>query len=447
MNKPQPNSLKQIVGLGFGLAVIVGGTLGAGILRMPSVIAGYTTNSFLFIFFWILGGLIALVGASIYAELGTRLHQAGGPFVFAQKAFGNAGGFIAGSSDWLFMASSISYLSIAIAEYVNKLMKWDLPVGLNASLIITFFAILQWQGLKSSSNFQKIVSAINAICMLLFVGACFVYFFGGHSYPEVLTSGTPHSLPFLSIFILSIRAVFVTYTGWNSAVYFNEEDTNPNHNLPRALIYGVLSVMIIFVLINLGLIAVMPLSAIAQTNLPAAEAAQLIFGGWGGNVVTLISIISLTTCLAATLLIPPRILFAISRKGLFFNVFATLNKHSIPGYALILTALVSIIFSSTGLFNVVVNMAALFALIADLSVYIAIVFIRKQDPSIVPPFKAWAYPFSALFMIFITLSLIVGVFIEDTMNCLYALAVIVLAFPFYFLSKSKSAVGPALAEK
>ncbi len=437
MNKPHPSSLQRIVGVGFGLAIVVGGTLGPGILRMPATIAGYTSNPYFFIACWILGGLVALMGASIYAELGTRLPIAGGPFVFAKKAFGGACGFVTGCSDWLFMSSSMSYMAIAMAEYLNRLMQWNLPVGVSGSGLIMLFAMMQWQGLKSSSKFQEVLTVTNACCLLLFVATCFVYFFRGNSYTGVIP-GSKESLPFLPMLILSIRAVYIAYTGWNSAVYFNEEDKDPQANLPRSLILGVVGVMIIYVVINLGLLAVLPLPVIANSNWPVADAAQLIFGGNGGSVVTIISIISIASCLSATMLIGSRILFSVSRAGLFFKWFAMLNQHSIPGNSLLMTASVAIIFSLSGIFNVVVSMAALFALLADLSVYVAIFFFRRQDSSVSGYYKAWAYPYGPICMILITLALMLGVFMEDTIHGLYAVATLAIAFPFYFIFRSKS---------
>ena len=104
----QPTQLKRILGLGFGVAIVIGGALGAGILRMPAIIAGYSGSSLIFISYWIIGGLVALLGSQIYAELGTRFPIAGGPFVMAQKAYGDLGGFVTGWCDWIFNAGAIS---------------------------------------------------------------------------------------------------------------------------------------------------------------------------------------------------------------------------------------------------------------------------------------------------------------------------------------------------
>jgi APA family basic amino acid/polyamine antiporter len=406
---------------------------------MPAIIAGYIDNPFLFISFWIIGGLISLLGASIYAEMGTRFPFAGGPFVYAQKAFGDTLGFITGWTNWIFSAGVIAYLAIAVGEYTNKLMRVHIPIGIISSLLIILLSVMQWQGLRLSSNFQKIMSALKAIGLLILVISCFSYFFNGTKYSVTVLSDSTRSVPLIPAIILSLRAIFVTYGGWNTAVYFTEEDTNPEKNLPRSLVWGVISIMIIYVLVNVGLIAVLPLQEIAKSVLPAADAAQLIFGGSGDIIVTIISVVSLFGILNAVLLFAPRILFAVSRAGLFFKSTSKLNKHFIPGNALIITTLVSVFFASTGIFNLVVNITALLIILVDLSVYISIIFVRRQSPSVTPPYKAWAYPYSAIVMIIITLGLVVGLFFEDTLHCIYSLIILAVAFPIYFVFKKLSA--------
>jgi APA family basic amino acid/polyamine antiporter len=295
--------------------------------------------------------------------------------------------------------------------------------------------------MRQSSNFQKIMSALKAVGLLLFVIACFIFFLKGNRYAVSDSATSITTVPLFAAIILSLRAIFVTYTGWNNAVYFSEENTNAEKDLPRSMIWGVISIMIIYVLVNVGLIAVLPLTEIAKSTLPAADAAQKIFGGNGGIIVTGLSVVSLIGILNVGILAAPRILFAISRAGLFLRSASTLNKNSVPGIALIITTIVSVLFALTGLFNFVLNVTVLFAMIVDLSVYISIIFVRNIKSVEPAPYKAWGYPFSAIFMIIITLGLIVGLFFEDTMNCVYSLIILVLAFPFYFLFKKLSGKG------
>jgi APA family basic amino acid/polyamine antiporter len=399
---------------------------------MPAIVAGYITTPYLFISFWIIGGLISLLGASVYAEMGTRFPFAGGPFVLAQKTFGNLGGFITGWSDWIYSVGSTSFLAIAAVEYLNQLLGISLPVGIVSSAFIIIIAVIQWQGMRQSSNFQKIMSALKTVGLLLFVIACFIYFFSRHRYSGE-SENSISTIPLFAAIILSLRAIYATYSGWNTPIYFSEEDNNPEKNLPRSMLWGVVSVMIIYVLVNVGLIAVLPLHTIAQSTLPAADAAQLIFGDKGSIIVTILSIVSLIGIVNVCVLYTPRILFAMSKAGLFFKSSSTLNKHSIPGNALIITTIAAALLALTGLFNLVLNVTVLFVVIVDLSVYISIILVRKQKPEVAPAYKAFGYPISAIIMIIITLGLIVGLFFEDTLNCIYSLIILALAFPVYFL--------------
>jgi len=414
--------------------MVLGGTIGVGILRLPATIATYVTSPSLYIGLWIGGGLISLLGAGIYAELGTRFPKAGGPFVLVQQSMGNRVGFLAGWSDWIANVGSIAYLAVATIEYVTKLLGVNIPLGITSSSLIIMVSVIHWRGLEESSVIQKIMSSLKAIGLVLFIIACFVYFFQGHRYTESTTTRSYTSIPLFSALILSFRAVFTTYFGFNNAVYFTEEDKNPHKNLPRSLFFGIVTVMLIYVMINIGLIAVLPLQTIAGSILPAADVAQKIFGRSGDRIVTVLAIVFLVGILNASVLITPRILYAISKAGLFFKEVSTLNKNAIPGKALIISTVVAVTLALTGVFNLILNVTVLFAILVDLLVYISIFFARRKyaEPA---TYKAWGYPFSAVLMILVTLGLVVGLFFEDTLNCIYSLIILTAAFIVYFLFK------------
>ncbi|MXV14840.1 APC family permease [Hufsiella ginkgonis] len=433
MNKT-PNHLSRIVGIGFGLAVTVGGMVGLGILRMPAILAQYTENPYFFIGCWIAGGLISLTGTFIYAEMSTRYPVAGGPFIYATHAFGKLPGFTVAWCDYITIAAAVASFAIAVGEYTNLLLGTHYPIGLIAGVLLMVLCVLQWQGLKVSSGVQQTISVLKALGLLVLVGACYYYFLSGKSPVAGAVSGsTSHEIPALPVIILSLRAVFYTYTGWKTPVYFAEEDTNPRKNIPAALKWGVVSVIALYVLVNLGLMAVLPLHEMATSVLPAADATQVIFGGQGKLVVTIISVLSLVGILFAYFLACPRILLAVSRAGLFFKSASAINKHQIPGNALIITTAVSIAFASIGLFKVVMAIASMMAMLVDLAVYTSIIAVRKKAPSEANFYRAPAYPVVALLMIAVTFAIIVGLFIEDTQNSIYAMVLLVAALPVYYV--------------
>ncbi len=268
--------LRRVLGLGFGLAVSVGGMIGVGILRTPGLVAEQLHAPSTILFFWIAGGLYTLLGASCLTELGVMLPQAGGYYVYARRAFGNTAGFAVGWTDWVMYCSILAYVSIAIAEFVAVLgpvLSGTVPF-LAVSILVAV-VVLQWFGIRISSRFQELTTSLKCISFLTLVAMCFLVPTRGYSSADMVYSTT------FSGVIIALQAIVITYGGWQSPLYFMEEDRDPSRNLPRTMIAGVLSVIAIYLLVNIALLKVLSLSQLSGATLPAADAAQVIAGAHG----------------------------------------------------------------------------------------------------------------------------------------------------------------------
>src|SRR6266550_3088805 len=150
---PQKNKLLRILGLGFGLAVVVGGTIGVSIFRLPGPTANLLGNTWLILVIWTLGGAFTLLNANYTAELATMIPKVGGPYVYARRAFGDFAGFVVGWSDWFGNTASLSYLSIALAEYLIAFFAFSfagvVSIAIGLLLLLTF---LNWIGLRAGSE-------------------------------------------------------------------------------------------------------------------------------------------------------------------------------------------------------------------------------------------------------------------------------------------------------
>ena len=325
--------LIRILGVGFGLAVIVGSTLGIGILRTPGLVAGQLPNPTAILAVWIAGGLYTLVGAVCLAELGTMLPEAGGYYVYARRAFGETVGFAVGWTDWLTYCAVLGYVSIAIGEFAALLLP-SLGGHEKAVAILTLAALaaLQLAGLRVSSRFQEITTVVKFGAFLTVVLAAMVFAPG---IPP--GSGLASQAPSFSGLIVALQSVVITYGGWQSALYFAEEDRDPNRNLPRSMIGGVASVIVVYLLVNVALLSVLPLGDLARSTLPAADAAQLLLGGRGREIITILSIVSLPPMLNAILMIGTRILFAMGRDGLLWRRAASVTARGTPAAAMLAT--------------------------------------------------------------------------------------------------------------
>jgi APA family basic amino acid/polyamine antiporter len=406
----------------FGIAVIIGSTIGVGILRTPGTVAGQLGSPRLILTVWLLGGLYTLLGAICFVELGTALPEAGGYYVYARRAFGERVGFATGWTDWLTYCAVLGYISIAIGEYsvalapsLGRFGGGVAPIAVGA---LVFFSLLQSLGLRVSSRAQEITSLVKFIAFLALVVACFGYPGGARS-----DSGVPPSGVFFGV-VLALQSVVITYGGWQSALYFAEEDRDPARNLPRSMIGGVLLVLVVYILVNLALLHVLPHSTLTGSKLPAADAAGAVFGGSGTRLITALSLVSLLPLVNAILMIGTRILFAMGRDTPGWSRATAVSAGGTPLTAMLVTAAGGALLAASGTFEKLVALAAFFLAANYLVCCLALLVLRRREPSLPRPFRAWGYPWTAIVVLLGALVFLVGVVLGDTRNSLYALALL-----------------------
>jgi APA family basic amino acid/polyamine antiporter len=412
--------LKRILGVGFGLAVIVGSTLGIGILRTPGLVAGQVWSRSGILAVWLVGGLFTLLGSVCLTELGTMLPQAGGYYVYARRAFGDTVGFAVGWSDWITYGAVLGYVTIAMGEFFAVLIpSWAPAVKPIALGVLVFFALLQWAGVRISGRFQEATTAVKFLAFLALVAACLAHA-PTSPVPGAGLAELPPAAPGLVGLVVALQSVVITYGGWQSALYFTEEDRDPRRNLPRSMIGGVLSVIVIYLLVNVALLSVLPIPALARSTLPAADAARAIFGDRGGRIITVLSLISLPPLVNAIMMIGTRILFAMGRDGLFWRGAAVVNVRGTPVMATLVTTAVAAVLIWSGTFQKLVAVASFF-LAANYCVSgLALVMLRRSEPALARPFLAWGYPWSAGIVLAGAVAFLIGVFMGDTRTALVA---------------------------
>src|SRR5215467_10587289 len=261
--------LLRILGVGFGLAVGIGNTIGTGILRTPGTVAGYLGRGWLIFAVWLLGGIYALLCSSSVTELGCMLPRAGGWYVYSRRAFGEKAGFVVGCCDFTVQSVANAYLAVAFGEFVGELVPRLAGYGrLLAALVLASLAILNWIGLKAGSRAQEITSLIKALGLIALVVAAFTMSVKGGAAALVASNSLIHPRSVFVGLMLALQGVVVTYDGWYAPIYFVEEDTNPAKNLPRSMIGTALSCIAIFLLVNAALVHVLHLDHLAGAPMP-----------------------------------------------------------------------------------------------------------------------------------------------------------------------------------
>jgi len=422
--------------VGFGVAVTIGNTIGAGIFRTPGEVAAHLPDDWLFMAAWTTGGLYALVGAVQIAELGTMIPRSGGQYAFSRYALGEYPGFIVGWSDWLSTCGTTAAVSLVVAEFAGALF----PV-LNqrptvvATIVATAFALAQWRGIREGSAVQNVTSAMKALALAALVVAAFAL--GGDSVAAAVTPSSPAGVALVSAFVLSLQAVIYTYDGWTGVIYFSEEVERPDRDIPRSIIGSVLAIIAAYLLVNLACLHVLPITRVAGEPFAAGAVANAIFGDLGDPIFRVIVIVSLLSAINSNHLMASRVLFALGRDGLVSPSAATVNEGGTPTVALFLSASVAILFIILGrTFGTVITVLAFFFVANYTLSFVSLFVLRRREPEKPRPYRAWGYPWTTALALVGSVAFLAGAVASDTRNSLYALLLLGASYPGFRLLKT-----------
>lgn len=418
----------MVLGVAFGLAISVGNTIGAGILRTPGAVAERLPSFWPFLGVWIAGGIYALLGANAIAELATIVPRSGGQYVFVRRALGEYPGFIVGWSDWISVCGTTAVVSIDIGEYLAALLPQLGGVRAVALAGLAIFTIIHSLGVKAGSATQATTSAIKAFVLLLFVGACFAM---GSRNP-VADSGAVSGSSLLAV-IVALQAVIYTYDGWNAPIYFSEEIRDGGKNIPRAIFGGLIAVIIIYLLLLVAFLAVTPLASLAGSDLAAGVVAGDLFGPKGATILRAIMVLALLSALSSNVLMAPRVVFALGSDGLFWRRATEVNAAGTPFVGLIASSLLAALLIATGTFEQVVAKLAFFFVLNYTLSFTSLFVLRRKEPGIARPYRAWGHPFTTMAALIASILFLAGAVVSDVTNSLHALAILLLSVPSYLM--------------
>lgn len=437
-SSPAPSGkLLRVLGVTFGLAAAVGGTIGVGILRNPGGVAEHLGSYWLITFAWVLGGVYCMLGANYLAELATMTPRAGGFYPHSQRAFGNYGGFIVGWSDWANNTLALAYISVVFGEYASGLFMPGWPSGrvLCSVSVLAIIAGVNMIGVRSGSGVQKVTALIKCIALLAFVVACFAFGGGASADAAPPTAATQGFFVGLTAFVLAFQIVLGTYDGYYSPMYFSEEDTNPSRNIARSMFGGIALITAVYVLVNISILHVLPMSQLAASKFAGGDAMAMIFGERAGQIVTVLALLSLIGILNAITMSAPRIMFALGRDGLFVSKADEVNKGGTPSFATITTALIAIVLTVVGTFDLLLGIGQFLIVVVMVLLVVALFVLRRREPDAPRPYRTWGYPFTPLLMLIFSMLLFIGYCVSNPFPSVIAAAALVLSYPLYRVVK------------
>jgi APA family basic amino acid/polyamine antiporter len=435
VDEAAPNRLLRVVGLTFGIAAVIGGTIGGGILRTPGTIAGMLGDPLLILAVWLGCGALVLISANSMAELAAALPRAGGPFEYCKVAFGRFAGFAVGWSDWVTNACALAFLAVAAGEFsVSLLHVGETHVTTIALGVLAFMTAINWFGLRLGARIQEVLSFAKVAGLTAIVVACFVHVArsGTTELAAPATSVVPLApAALLLVVVRSMQLMYETYQGWNSGVYFAEEDRDGGRNLPRAMFIGIALIITIYMLINLAVLLVVPLPQLAVSKLAVADAAGIVFGGAAGRIVTLLALVSLLGILNILVMYTPRVLFALAREGLGVGAAARINDWGTPARATVISVVCAGLLAMAGSFDTLFEITAFIGMLVNSAVMMALFRLRQSHPDLKRPYRAVGYPWLPAIALATTLALLVAVVIANPLTSLAACALLGLSYPAF----------------
>jgi APA family basic amino acid/polyamine antiporter len=426
---------RRQLGLFDATMIVMGGIVGVGIFANPSEVAHRVHTPFLILGVWMLGGLLAMCGAFIWAELATRLPgAAGGQYVYLREAYNPAVAFVYGWGLLLVtQTGGMAAVAVVFASYFRTLtgVAWN-ESTIAAAALLTLIGINCF-GARAGSNVQSalMLLKIGAIAALVIVG----FAIGGHA------PAAPAALvekPFSFDLIESIGAAMVpiafAYGGWQTATFVAAEIRHPRRDLSRGLLLGVSGVVVLYLAVNIACLRVLGPAGLDATTTPASDLMRIALGESGARWIALVITISALGFLSQSMLTAPRVYYAMARDGLFFaSVGKLFGKSEAPVVAIVLQGLAAIVIACTGTYGEILNFEiTVDSIFFGMTAASLFVIRRRCIGTGAAIYRTPGHPFTTAIFVLSCFGIVVSAIFASPRNSGIALCIMLAALPVYY---------------
>ena len=436
------DGLPRRIGLWSAVAILVGSTIGSGIFRSPAGIANRLPGPLPLLSVWVVGGLFALCGALTLAEVASAFPRTGGVYVFIREGWGRLSAFLFGWSELVMIrAAALGAISTTFSEYLIRVLGHDPGIAPYSTYVhyvaaaaIFVTAAFNYVGVRTAATVQNITTLAKVGGLLFIVVLAF-----GIGLPQSGGHYTPVAPPgsfTIAGFGLALVSVLWVYDGWADLSFVAGEVENPRKNLPRALIIGTSAIIVIYLLANLGYLAVMPIEEIRTSKLVAADVAQKLLGEVGVALVATVVMISTFGGLNGSMFTGPRILFAMADDKLLFRGMAKVHpRFKTPYVSITVVAILAAVFVIAGTFEQLAD-AFVTAIVPFYALAVAAVFQLRKRADYDPSFRVPGYPIVPLLFVLSTAFLLVNAIIDPSSRVatLGVIGGILVGIPVYYLT-------------
>jgi APA family basic amino acid/polyamine antiporter len=444
--RPSETQLVRTLGLWSSIGIVIGVTIGSGIFRTPAGIATRVPDPTLMLGVWLLGGLISLCGALSVAELAASMPHTGGWYVYLREGWGRLIAFLFGWSELvLIRASAVGAISTVFGEYFLRSIGIDPGLHeraadyLSAGAIV-FAALVNVRGVKYGAAIAGLstIAKFGALAFLVAASALL----GGDAGATTANFTTGGKTVDAGLFGLALISVLWAYDGFADLSFAGGEVAEPQKNLPRAIIFGTLAILSIYLAANVAYLYVSPIGTVAGSRLIAADTMQAIFGQVGVAFISVVVMISAFGALNASMLASPRVFFAMADDGLFFRTVAKVHpRYHTPYVAILLAATLGVAFVLLRTFEQLADTFVLsiwpFYAFGVAALYI----LRRKRPDLPRPYKVPGYPVLPAVFIAGVIYLVINALITDPIWTTVTFGIVLLGVPvYYFAFREKPAL-------
>ena len=449
---PTPNTtstgLLRQVGLFDATMIVMGGIVGAGIFINPYVVAQQVHTPLMILGVWIIGGVVAMLGAFVYAELAARRPAVGGQYAYLREAFHPVVGFLYG---WVLLlviqTGGMAAVTVTFARYLLELTGWQVSERVIVIVTIVVLTVINCMGVKLGSRMQSVLMLLKIAAIAGLIAAGLFLVRAPHPLLHPVLDRPP-SLDLVTAVGAAMVPVLFAFGGWQTTNFIAEEIKDPRRNLSRALVLGVAGVIILYVGVNFVCVRTLGPQGLADTRVPATAVMRVAMGDSGARLIALGIAVSTLGFLSQSVLTAPRVYFAMARDGLFFRSVAKVTERThVPALAIVLQSTWTIVVALSGhyeqILNYVVSMDFLFFGLTGVSLFI----FRKRQTGAEPKvgYRAPGHPWTTAVFVLISWLVVLNTIFKYPKNSLLGMLILLLRIPVYAFWAAKNKSGEATA--
>jgi APA family basic amino acid/polyamine antiporter len=430
----QSNLARQL-GLGSAAAAVAGEAIGVGIFLTPAGMARQLGSPFWLLTVWLVMGLMAVAGALCFGGLAARYPEAGGAYVYLREAFGPRLAFLYGWMQLLVMDPGVTAsLAVGMAAYVASIAPLTITqqkiLGIGAILVL---AALNMRATRLGAGFLQGLTWLKIAALALLVVWALAFGLGNWSHFLPFVAQRPGSTPLFAALAASSMAAFYSFGGWWEATKIAGEVRKPESNMPRALMLGVMAVTLVYILIASTFVYLVPIQRITSDETFMAQAGRQLFGAAGATIMATLVVLCVLACMAALLILSPRVYYAMARDGLFFEAIArTHPTYGTPARAIAIQAVLASLLVVLGTFDQIVAYFV-FVAVAFLGLTVAGVFRLKALAGRDSRLRVPGFPHTPLVFLALVALMLVLLAARSPLQAVLGVAVVLIGIPAFRL--------------